>query len=59
MEYKFNLKEMDKKIRLLKKTSEDLMKSAEDFPSVYRNCRRILAGIKMLELNVSDIHEKH
>jgi len=59
MEYKFNLKEMDKKIRLLKKTSEDLMKSAEDFPLVYRNCRRILASIKMLELNVSDIHEKH
>jgi hypothetical protein len=57
MEYKFNLKEMDKKIRLLKKTSEDLMKSAEDFPSVYRNCRRILAGIKMLELNISDIHD--
>jgi hypothetical protein len=57
MEQKFDLKEMDKKIRLLKKTSEDLMKKAEDFPSVYRNCRRILAGIKMLEINVSDIHD--
>ncbi|HJX35216.1 MAG TPA: hypothetical protein VJ373_08575 [Desulfatiglandales bacterium] len=59
MEPKFNLKEMDKKIKLLKKTSEDLMEGAENFPSVYRNCRRILAGIKMLELNVSDIHDKH
>jgi hypothetical protein len=57
MQQKFDLKEMDKKIRLLKKTSEDLMKSAENFPSVYRNCRRILAGIKMLELNISDIHD--
>jgi hypothetical protein len=48
---------MDKKIRLLKKTSEDLMKGAENFPSVYRNCSRILASIKMLDLNISDIHD--
>jgi hypothetical protein len=57
METKFDLKEMDRKIRLLKRTSEDLMKSAENFPSVYRNSRRILASIKMLELNISDIHD--
>ena len=57
MQQKSDLKEMDKKIRLLKKTTEDLMKRAENFPSLYRNCRRILASIKMLELNVSDIHE--
>ena len=57
MKQKFDLREMDKKIRLMKKTCEDLMKEAEDFPSVYRNCRRILASIRMLELNVSDIRE--
>jgi len=57
MQKKSDLKEIDKKIRLLKKTSEDLIKIAENFPSVYRNCRRILASVKMLELNVSDIHD--
>jgi hypothetical protein len=59
MEHKFDLKKMDKKIQLLKKTSEDILEEAEDFPSLYRNCRRILANIKMLELNVSDIKGYH
>jgi hypothetical protein len=57
MEQKFDLKEMHKKIELLKKTCEDLIQEAEDFPAVYRNCRRILASVKMLELNLSDIHD--
>jgi hypothetical protein len=55
MEHKFDLKKMDKKIQLLKKISEDILEEAEDFPSLYRNCRRILANIRMLEINVSDI----
>lgn len=50
-----NLKEMDKKIRLLKEIAVALLGEAEHFPSVYRNCRKILTNIKMLELNVSDI----
>jgi hypothetical protein len=28
---------------------------AESFPALYRNSSRILASIKMLELNISDI----
>jgi hypothetical protein len=55
MEHEFDLKKMDKKIQLLKEVSEDILEEAENFPSLYRNCRRILASIKMLELNVSDI----
>lgn len=57
MEHKIDVKDMDKKIQLLKEISEDILKEAETFPSVYRNCRRILANIKMLELNVSDIND--
>jgi hypothetical protein len=57
MAHKTDLKEIDKKIRLLKEISEDLLKAGENFPSIYRNCRKILANVKMLELNVSDIQD--
>ena len=55
MEHNIDLKEINNKIQSLKKVSENLIEEAENFPSLYRNCRRILANIKMLELNVSDI----
>jgi hypothetical protein len=55
MEHEFDLKKMDKKIQLLKNISEEILEESENFPSLYRNCQRILANIKMLELNVSDI----
>ena len=57
MEKNFDLKEVDKKIRLLKNISEDVLKEAENFPALNRNCHRILASIKMLEMNISDISE--
>jgi hypothetical protein len=57
MDHTFNLKEVDIKIQLLKKISMDILEESENFPALYRNCRRILASIKMLELNVSDINE--
>ena len=55
MAHEFDLEGMDKKIQLLRKISEDILKEAESFPSLSRNCSRILASIKMMELNVSDI----
>lgn len=55
MEYEYDLKGMDEKIRILKKISEDILEEAVNFPSISRNCSRILASIKMMELNVSDI----
>ena len=57
MEHYFDLKELDQKIQLLKKISEDVIKETENFPALNRNCQRIIANIKMLELNVSDINE--
>jgi hypothetical protein len=51
------LKEIDSKIQSLKKTAEELKQMGEDFPALYRNISRILASIKMLELNVSDVVE--
>ena len=55
MEYEFDLKGMDEKIRLLKMIAEDILEEGTNFPALSRNCRRILASIKMMELNVSDI----
>lgn len=58
MKPKINLKKIDKKIQNLKKTALELKETAEDFPALYRNSSRILASIKMLEMNVSDLIEE-
>jgi len=50
-----DLKELDGKIQLMKKTAQELKQMGEDFPALYRNINRILASIKMLELNISDL----
>jgi hypothetical protein len=51
------LKEIDIQIQALKKSAEALSRLGEDFPAVARNSVRILASIKMLEINVSDLLE--
>ena len=55
MAKKIDLKELDTKIQSMKKTAEELRKMGEDFPALYRNVSRVLASVKMLELNVSDL----
>ena len=49
------LKEIDKKIQLLKQTAEELKQMAPEFPAIQKNSNRILASIKMLEINISDV----
>ena len=55
MAKKIDLKELDSKIQSMKKTAEELRQMGEDFPALYRNISRVLASIKMLELNISDV----
>jgi len=55
MAKKIDMKELDTKIQSMKKTAEELKRMGEDFPALYRNVSRVLASIKMLELNVSDL----
>lgn len=55
MSEKLDLKEMDARIKAMKKSAEQLRTMAEDFPALYRNTSRVLASIKMLELNLSDL----
>lgn len=52
-----DIKKICDKIRVLKRTAEDLNRMGEDFPALARNSTRILASIKMLELNVCDLVE--
>jgi chaperonin cofactor prefoldin len=53
-----DIKEMDARIKAMKKSAEELRTMAEDFPAVYRNVSRALASIKMLELNLSDMMDQ-
>ncbi len=50
-----DIKEMDTKIRVLRQTAEELLDAAGDVEAVRRNTKRILASIRMLELNVCDL----
>ncbi len=55
MATQIDINEINAKIQLLKKTAEDLNRIGEDFPALARNTVRILASVKMLEINVSDL----
>jgi hypothetical protein len=52
-----NLNEIHEKIQQMKKTAQELDRFGENFPSIARNTSRILASVKMLELNLSDLVE--
>ncbi len=43
------------KITDLKNTALFLQARTDEFPALHQNIKRILAGIKMLELNLSDV----
>jgi len=51
------LDRMDKKIKLLRKTAEELAAMAGDIEAVKKNLVRLLASTRMLELNISDAKE--
>jgi hypothetical protein len=55
MSNQIDLNEINTKIQLLKQTAEELHHFGEDFPALARNTARILASVKMLEINVSDL----
>jgi len=47
--------EENEKIQAMKKLAKELQDQADEFPALSRNTVRILASLKMLELNISDI----
>jgi hypothetical protein len=44
------------RIQLIKESTEQLRQLGHEFPAVQKNASRMLACIKMLELNVSDLY---
>jgi len=57
MTEKYDIKGMIAKIKTLRKNAEALKDIAGDFPTVVKNCDRILADIKMLEININEAAE--
>ena len=55
MEKQMDLKGINEKIQAMKKLAKGLQDQADEFPALFRNTVRILASLKMLELNIADI----
>jgi hypothetical protein len=51
------IKKLDTKIKAIKKAAQELKELSGRLPAVDRNVERILASVKMLEINVSDVLE--
>ena len=49
------MKKMDTRIKAIKKAAQELKDLSGGIPAVDRNAERILASVKMLEINISDI----
>ena len=49
------LKKMDVRIKKIKKAALELQELSGGIQAVDRNASRILASVKMLEINISDI----
>ena len=55
MNQDIDLNSIHEHIRTIESTARELEKFGQDFPAVRKNVTRILACVKMLELNVSDL----
>lgn len=55
----YKIEDMAKKIQILKQTATELKRISGGIQAVDRNVDRILASIKMLEINISDVKGLH
>ncbi len=51
------LSKIDTRIKIIKKAAEELKEMSSEIPAIDRNTARILASVKMLEINISDVKE--
>jgi hypothetical protein len=49
------LKQMDVRIQKIRKAAEELKELSGGIQAIDRNASRILASVKMLEINISDL----
>ncbi len=57
MNQKTEVKKLDQEIKSLKKTTLSLMENSKSIPAIQKNTSRILASIKMMEINICDLVE--
>ena len=57
MAERYDIKGMAEKIRALRKQAMELKEMSGGIQAVDRNVDRILASIRMLEINISDVAE--
>jgi len=53
----FDMKDLSKTISELRGAAEHLLKTGGEMEAIKRNVTKILANVKMLELNISDVNE--
>jgi len=51
------IKKLDTRIKGIKKAAQELKKLSGGIQAVDRNADRVLASVKMLEINISDLLE--
>ncbi len=49
------IKKLDTRIRAIKRAAQELKQLSGGIQAIDRNAERILASVKMLEINVSDL----
>ncbi len=57
MTQNYDIKGMVSKIKSLRKDAEELKKISAGIPAVEKNADRILADVRMLEINIIDVAE--
>ncbi len=55
MNDQFDMKDLSKTISELRGAAEHLLKTGGEMEAIKRNVTKILANVKMLELNISDV----
>jgi hypothetical protein len=51
------IRKIDTRIKVIKKAAEELKELSAWIPAIDRNAVRILASVKMLEINISDVKD--
>jgi prefoldin subunit 5 len=51
------LRKFDTRIKAIKKATQELKQLSSGIQAIDRNAERILASVKMLEINISDVRD--
>ncbi len=52
-----NISDLSKKVEIIRREAEFLAEQSTAFPAVWRNAERVLACVRMMELNLGQVSE--